>query len=939
MMDRGQTMEREHKEEEQRRSGSPDVTHLASVREEVDAALMTVRIALVTSGELPDLRKRLPICKEQLQQVRGAMEMLRLPGAVMVLEGMLQLIESLERGRVALPRSAIDALVHALLQLPVYLDQLERGGHDSPYIVQPLLDELRAAHGASPLTHEVLFSPELDFGGPDAVLPDRDGDRMQKLVRRVRPLFEQTLLSWMRNPGAADHREEMRILLGVLAKESSRPAVWQLFRMAEAVFLLLEEGGLQAGRPLYRLMGRVNQQLKRVIDKSESDLQRDPPLELMRRLLYHIAGSKGGGERVAKIRKRYRLDRILPGVQEIARARAELRGPDHAAVRSALSALRGEMRGIRKALDDWLGASEPSAQGLQQVEDELRQFATTLEFLGLEIAAGTIRRQMEQLRASALGDEPPADEQMLEMATTLVMVESVLRGGMEETALVAGQMAETTTFLEGESRRLRSAVCDELISELNRVKVDLEGDSFGNRRSEVISSLEQVQGALEIIELREAAQLIRRCHRFVEAATRVGHQPHQEEREAVATLVSGVEFCVEAVARGQRDAERLLDDARQGATLLDESVEQLQQRAPNEEAPGEDWFAASIIKASTTVPPVGGEREMQQPGREELPPGEESVQDGADEDLQDEPSADTGQCEMPGEGTEPEMEGEDRSGADREPSSGASGVESDVALLPYQPQKDPELLEIFSRELREHTETIRRFVTDARGGVFSSQGAAELQRALHTMRGSALTAGASWLAELAGRLERLSVGEEPPAEELLQLLHDSCDAIEEGLSAHSDEGDPAGLDSLLHRAAALEEEREAASRAAPAAERAEVELQLVFCDEAEEILQRYLQQLQRWREERSASEPVRALERELHTLKGSARMAGAEPVADISHVLESFLNEVSAQQIPVSDELFGILEDARWQLLGMVERMKSGEAVPDQPELIRRIRE
>ncbi len=934
MRDGEQTVEREHRGEKPQQTS--DSAKLAVIREEVDAALMTVRIALVTYGELTDLRRRLPICREQLQQVRGAMEMLQLSGAVMVLEGMLKLIEALEQGGVALPRSAVDALVHALLQLPVYLDQLERGGHDSPYVVQPLLDELHAARGASPLTHEVLFSPKLEFGGPEAVLPHRQDGQLRDRARRLRPLFERRLLLWMRRPEPGDHGKEMRSLLGRLAEESCRPAVQQLFRMAEAIFLLLEEGELRAGKPLYRLMGGVNQQLKRLIQKGETDLQREPPLGLMRRLLYHIACCKGGDERVAELRRRYRLDRIMPHAEEITRARARLKGPDYGAVRSALSALRGEIKGIRKALDEWLNAPEPSAEGPKQVGDELRQFVTTLEFLGLEVAAETVRRQLNLLCSDADGGGAPDEGKMLEVATSLVMVESVLRGEMEETALAEGGVAETSTFLEGGSRRLRATVCGELISELNRVKVALESSSLGIRRNEVISSLKQVQGALEMMELREAARLIRICHRFVAAEAGANRRPWQEQQEAMAILISGVEFCVEAASRGQCDAEQLLDDARQGAMSLEKSLELLQQQAPNGEVPGEEWFAASIIKASSTKRPAAGGREVREPGRDGFPPGADGVAEEASRELQDEPSATAGHSGIPGEDAEPEREAEEEGGA---PGKLSPGAESVSTSPPYQPEEDPELREILSRELHQHTKTIRRIISAALGGGLSTQSIEELQRALHTIRGSALTAGVQQLPELAGRLERLSAGEKPPGEELLQLLRDSCDAFDDALSSRPDEGDPTMLDPLLRRAVELEEERGAAPPEPPPPQQAELELRLVFCDEAEEILERYRQQLRDWREERSAREPMHALKRELHTLKGSARAAGAEPVADISHVLESFLNEVSAQQIPVSDELFGILEDAQWQLLGMVERMKSGEMVADQPDMIRRIRE
>ncbi len=933
MMEREPVKEREHKEEARRLSGR----ELTAVREEVDAALMTVRIALVTSGELADLRKRLPICSEQLQQVRGVMEMLQLPGAVMILDEMLQLIRALEQGRAALPRSAVDSMIHALLQLPAYLDQLERGGHRSPFIVQPLIDELRTAHGASPLTHEVLFSPELEFGGPDALLPGQHEGRLHPLARRLRPLFEQTLLSWMRQPGVADHVEEMRILFDALAQHSSRPAVEQLFRMAEAVFLLLEDERLQAGKSLYRLMGRVNQQLKRLIDEGESDLQRDPPLELMRRLLYHIARSGGGGERVTRLRERYRLDNSLPGTQRIDQARAELRGPDHTAVQSALAALRGEIRGLKKALDEWSRGDEPPAEGGQRVVDELQQFATTLEFLGLEIAASTVRNQVERLRGIIAAGEPPEESRLLEMASSLVMVESVLRGGMEETALTESTSRGTALLMEGERRRLRSTVCSEIISELNRVKVVLEDGAFNINQGELIFSLKMIRGALQMMELQEAARLIGICHRFVSAAARLGHRLQQEQMESVAALISGVEFCAEATAEGQYDAEQLLGDARQGALRLQEDAALMEQQQAEGDAPGEEWLATSIIKSSAA--PRGGQVEH---GAIEPDSVEEPA---AGDDVPDAPS-DHGAPESSGMDGQPDASGLDvqsaAPGTERDPPAGDGPESGTVALplLPYLPQQDAQLLEIFSREIREHLDLIRRSVAALESGTASAQDREALQRALHTMRGSALAAEVSQLGELAELLERLASGSGPLPAELLRLLRASCSAIEESLPSLPAEGALRKLDPLLQQAATMLDEARRPPQQEGEPQSGEADLLTVFCDEAEEILQRFLQQLGQWRDgQAEGDDPVQALERELHTLKGSARAVEIEPMADISHVLESLLGEVAAQRIEASGELFALLESAHWQLLGMLERLRSGERVPDQPKLIRQIRE
>jgi chemosensory pili system protein ChpA (sensor histidine kinase/response regulator) len=70
-------------------------------------------------------------------------------------------------------------------------------------------------------------------------------------------------------------------------------------------------------------------------------------------------------------------------------------------------------------------------------------------------------------------------------------------------------------------------------------------------------------------------------------------------------------------------------------------------------------------------------------------------------------------------------------------------------------------------------------------------------------------------------------------------------------------------------------------------ERLDAQLLPVFLEEAAELLPRIEAELASWRRVPAATEPARGLARALHTLKGSARMAGAMNVGELIHALES----------------------------------------------------
>ena len=139
--------------------------------------------------------------------------------------------------------------------------------------------------------------------------------------------------------------------------------------------------------------------------------------------------------------------------------------------------------------------------------------------------------------------------------------------------------------------------------------------------------------------------------------------------------------------------------------------------------------------------------------------------------------------------------------------------------------------------------------------------------------------------------------------------------------------------------ARLDAEREAAAvraatvdHAAPSAAMAgpdgglsiDADLLEVFVEEAREILDHADGVLAQWHAEPAAAGYLPELQRDLHTLKGGARIAGLMSVGDLAHAIETLLEKPvadAAQAIP----LIGVLETSFDQLHTMVQHVAQGQ--------------
>lgn len=111
----------------------------------------------------------------------------------------------------------------------------------------------------------------------------------------------------------------------------------------------------------------------------------------------------------------------------------------------------------------------------------------------------------------------------------------------------------------------------------------------------------------------------------------------------------------------------------------------------------------------------------------------------------------------------------------------------------------------------------------------------------------------------------------------------------------------------------------------------------IFLEEGAEIIDASEESLQAWRDHPEDRSLVEALQRQLHTLKGGARMAGVTPIGDLSHTLESIFEDIVEGRLTRSSAMFDLLQLAHDRLVTMLEQVRNNAPVVSADDLIARI--
>lgn len=275
-------------------------------------------------------------------------------------------------------------------------------------------------------------------------------------------------------------------------------------------------------------------------------------------------------------------------------------------------------------------------------------------------------------------------------------------------------------------------------------------------------------------------------------------------------------------------------------------------------------------------------------------------------------------------------------------------------------QLSANLYGIFRDEATRHLESLRADVEHLRADA-TRLVTQDFMLAGHTLASACATMRLSAPSELGGELEALLMHlmrlQVAPAPEHLELFDAAIHALErmvaDGIAHRVPVRDPALCEALAASRSRLAEPQPIAHIATAPDEvtrgsgayhwaagsrrrfrpRDELDTQLVpvFLEEAQDLVPRIGAGLREWRAAPEQEALAQALLRQLHTLKGSARMAGAMGLGELTHAMETRVERAIAQQ-GTNGEWFDAMEASFDRLIQLVDEIAEGRrATPEDP--------
>ncbi|EJM70517.1 chemotaxis protein histidine kinase-like protein, partial [Pseudomonas sp. GM49] len=880
-----------------------DYVALEWVKGEIAETLKQAHHAIENLLDDPQATQALDDCLACIHQVHGSLQMVEFYGAALLAEEMEQLAVALQGNRVSHRDEALHLLMQALGQLPIYLDRVQGARRDLPLVVLPLINDLRSARGESLLSETSLFSPQLlELPALDAeTLAQLEPAELPNVLRKLRQMLQMALVGFLREQDSDTNLDYLAKVFARLEALCGNAPLSPLWQVASALVEGMQGGAIANSPALRSLFRDADKELKRLLEEGMRGINQPAPPELLKSLLFYIAKAEHPTGQMLTMKERYSLDDALPDSAMVDEERARLAGPDRDAMRSVLAALCEELVRVKERLDLFVRSDRQHTSDLDSLLAPLRQIADTLAVLGFGQPRKVIIDQLAVVLSLAQGQREPNDAILMDVAGALLYVEATLAGmvGTVEPESQDDNRLPTTDLTQIHQIVIKEArICLQQAKDMIVDYIDADWDR--QHLQALPALLTQVRGALAMIPLSRAASLVETCNHFIrEHLLLEPGQPGWQELDSLADVITSIEYYL----------ERLSDDPQaQGENLLDVAEKSL--------------ASLGFFPSEQHVPVLD----------EVLSPSEAQVMQMMQE-LDDPQIVQTLADVI----------------ASPVSSLNPPALNTPGSLLPPPAGEEPvdeELREVFLEETDEVLEILREYLPRWSVNPDNRSALSELRRAFHTLKGSGRMVRALVLGELAWAVENLlnRVLEDSvePGATVQQLIGDVLKLLPELVAEYAANAQRQrnDVDQLAARAHALAKGDEPVSDEDTQDVAALDPLLLeIFRKEAET----HLGTLDRFLDQAAEHVPLQAsdeLQRALHTLKGSASMAGVLPIAELAAPLDQLAREYKAHLIALDlDEVELLLEAEGLFRLGLRQLKRDPLAeIPGARHLIERAR-
>ncbi len=540
------------------------------VKKELDVTLNAASKALNDYVHHPDDDTPLRECFTYIHLIHGVLQMLELYGAALLSEEMEEICIALLGRSIQQREEAYDILMRAIIQMPDYLERIQNGAYDTPIVLLPILNDLRAIRGDKLLTESAMFSPDLDIlVPPDKYHSDKD---IQQLAKVSRHQYQIALLNWYNNKHIPQSLTKIAQTLNELKHASDNEVVQQLLWIAQGSIEALLDQGVNSNISLKLLFGQLDRLIKILIDQGEEYIASSPPRNLMKNLLFYVAQSHSTGKHVSELKRCYQLDKLLPSEDELYHARASLSGTNKDLAQAVNNVIENEFAVIKETLNLFVRNNKNELFMLSSVAKRLHDLSDTYGMLGEGKLRRTILQQAEILEQFVDNATLVKEHEVMDIANVLLWVSSIT-SNVEKFGTDEVSIPENGCWLQFsriEQQHIYDTAFKEIITEIHTAQkiitdfIEHPDEEVHYILAPLPFTIKLIHGALVMLMLDSAAHILIQIETMInQELCNTSEKVPSTRVEILADTITALEYYMRSLLEQQPDTQTILEIAEQ----------------------------------------------------------------------------------------------------------------------------------------------------------------------------------------------------------------------------------------------------------------------------------------------------------------------------------------------------------------------------------------
>ena len=290
-------------------SATQDYVALDWIKGEIAKTLEQAQFALESIAESPDDVSSMRSCLTSLHQVYGTLKMVELTGPAQVANEMEQVAQALMNKSVPDISRAQEILMQTILQLPRYLDQIQREQSDSEKNYLPLVNNLRIARGEPRIgdgdREKVSAGPDLTAASEppaEEVIAAFVAAKGEVTVPKLRQRYQQSLAALLQKTKARENLSLLGKVLAMMVKLCGNSPMGSLAQLGVALIDGVATGVIKLTAPVVNYLRALDAELARMSEGGVAALSEPVSKKLVLGILRAMDGASKETEKMAVAR-------------------------------------------------------------------------------------------------------------------------------------------------------------------------------------------------------------------------------------------------------------------------------------------------------------------------------------------------------------------------------------------------------------------------------------------------------------------------------------------------------------------------------------------------------------------------------------------------------------------------------------------------------------